>query len=80
MPRAKWGRCHAFETGTAAVLALWSEDEDWSGKVSLPVTQYRDVAGRLVKLAGSSDVKLTSSPIYIVGEKGRAKELLAACR
>lgn len=74
------GRCHAFETATGAVLALWSDDEDCQEKMALPAQQYVDLMGAVVKLGRGQQVVLTSSPIYIVADKGRAKELLGACR
>jgi hypothetical protein len=65
----------AFETGAHATLVLW----DPNGKTTVAIPDgvtCEDIMGR--ELAGSN-VRLTGSPVYLIGPPDQAKQILAAC-
>ena len=73
------GHCFAFETPKRSVLVVWLADEDAEADVTVPAgaTAVRDFMGR--KLT-SRRVTLSTSPHYIVGPAGGAKDLLRFLR
>ena len=76
-PLGDLGHAVGFETAKAAVVALWTEGDEPGTRVTLGSRDgivLLDVVGR--KIAGP-DVNLSTSPVYVVGPPGKAKELLA---
>ena len=74
------GHCAAFETGRRSVLVLWKEDEASGGTVTEPSSSdlpWLDAMGRRIT---SQPINLSSSVIYLVGQAGKAKELLESIR
>jgi hypothetical protein len=74
------GHAVAFETGKAAVVAVWTEGDEPRDRVVLPADEgivLLDIVGR--KINGLA-VNLSASPVYVVGPSGKAKELLAALK
>ncbi|MDD4870036.1 MAG: hypothetical protein PHR77_05700 [Kiritimatiellae bacterium] len=72
------GYVMAFETGTKSVLVLWKDDVDVRGSVSALAStgvKWMDLMGRSII---SMPVKLSTSPVYILGPTGKGKELLQA--
>jgi hypothetical protein len=73
--RTQGGFIFAFETGAHATLVLWDPDE--KATVSIPSgATCEDIMGRRV---GGSSVRLTGSPVYLIGRPGDAGRILAAC-
>ena len=73
------GYAVAFETGGHSVLVLWCADDGAGSSVAgLPSAglAWRDMMGR----AMPSPPALSTSPVYVLGPAGKAKELLAAVR
>jgi len=71
------GHAVGFETAKATVVALWTEGDEPGAHVTLPSGDgvvLLDVVGR--KIAGPG-INLSTSPVYVVGPLGKAKELLA---
>ncbi len=67
------GLVFGFETGNQAVLVLW--DPEQKATASVPDgTTCVDIMGRSVK---GPSIRLTGSPVYILGRAGTAKELLS---
>lgn len=73
----KHGYCLAFETGARCVLAFWQTEEQPGLLLSFPGmkggARWLDAMGRRLPEAP----RLSSSPVYLVGEKGRAAEMLS---
>jgi hypothetical protein len=70
------GHCLAFETGKQSILALWCEDDEPGLEVTLPAgAAAMDVMGRTI---GGPHLKLSTSPTYVLGPSGKAKELLSS--
>jgi hypothetical protein len=72
------GRCLAFEAGGRSVLIFWKEDEeaaaDRVAAPGQPGAAWFDLMSRRLP----PPVGLSTSPAYLVGPAGQAKELLAA--
>jgi len=72
------GRCLAFEAGGRSVLMLWKEDEEAAAAgvtaPAEPEVAWLDLMGRKL----SPPARLSTSPAYLVGPAGKAKQLLAA--
>lgn len=70
------GYCFAFETGKKAVLVLWTSDRNTEIKVGTGAISVEclDLMGRNVP---AESVKLTTTPVYLVGPAGKAKELVS---
>ena len=73
------GWAMAFETGKQSVVILWDADEDPAGRIAVASASGRwmDVMGRPL---AAQPVSLSTSPAYLVGPAGKAKELLASIR
>ena len=74
------GHAAAFETGKQSLVALWSEGDEPGLRVAVPAGEglgVVDVVGR--KMAGES-LGLSTSPAYLVGPPGKAKELLKSLK
>lgn len=74
------GHAAAFETGKQSLVALWSEGDEPGLRIALPAGDglaVLDVVGR--KMAGES-LALSTSPAYLVGPPGKAKELLKSLK
>jgi len=74
------GWAMAFETGKQAVVALWDADDDPAARsaVTLPGGgRWMDICGRPFAAPPSG---LSTSPAYLIGPAGKAKELLASIR
>lgn len=74
------GHAVAFETSKGAVVAVWTEGDEPGDVVVLPVGEgvvRLDIVGR--KINGLT-INLSSSPVYVIGPSGKAKELLAALK
>ena len=69
------GLMFAFETGKQTVLVLWDPDEKATATVPAGVTCL-DIMGREIK---ESKVRLTGSPVYVIGLAGAAKKIVAEC-
>jgi hypothetical protein len=70
------GYAMTFETGTKSVMVLWKDDVDAGGSVNLSVTdntRWIDLMGRPIV---SLPVKLSTSPVYVLGVSGKGRELL----
>ena len=70
----------AFETGKQSVLILWEEEEGPLASVGVSASaklRWLDLMGREV---APRPVKLSTSPLYLVGPAGKAKELLESLR
>jgi hypothetical protein len=67
----------AFETGRQSVLVLWSAEEEPAsgGSVEVPSADVRrlDAMGRPLPTPA---VRLSPSPVYLLGPAGKARELL----
>ena len=80
LPLGELGHAVSFETAKAAVVALWTEGDEPGDRVTLTAREgvvLLDIVGR--KIAGPA-VSLSTSPVYVVGPPGKAKELLAAVK
>jgi hypothetical protein len=71
------GWAMAFETGKQSVVALWNADEDPASRISVTSTDRRcmDVMGRTL---AAQPAGLSTSPVYLIGPAGKAKELLGS--
>jgi hypothetical protein len=72
------GHAAAFETGKKSVAVVWQEEE--GGDIAIAAgadVECLDLMGR--KLA-AKPVKLSTSPVYLVGAAGKAKGLLDSLR
>jgi hypothetical protein len=80
LPLGELGHAVAFETTKAAVVALWTEGDEPAARVTLVTGEnvaLLDIVGR--KIAGPT-VSLSTSPVYVLGPPGKAKELLMAVK
>ncbi|HQH52085.1 MAG TPA: hypothetical protein PKY01_06640 [Candidatus Hydrogenedentes bacterium] len=69
------GLVFAFETGRQAVLVLWDPEEN--ATVSVPDRATRlNIMGQEIN---RSRLRLTASPVYLIGETGSARQLFLEC-
>ena len=72
------GYAMAFEATDRSVVLLWKDSPGSKVRVDAPTDSKRlDLMGRTVP-AGPID--LSTSPVYLVGPAGKAKEMLAGVR
>ena len=73
------GWAMAFETGKQSVIALWNADDDPAVRIAVTSAsgQWMDVMGRTL---AKPPAGLSTSPAYLIGPAGKAKELLASIR
>ncbi len=69
------GLVFAFETENQATLVLWDPSERATNHIPNGATCL-DIMGRKVE---GPEVRLTASPVYFVGQAGRAKQFFAEC-
>lgn len=69
------GLIFGFETGSRAVLVLWDPEEKATADVPKGAACL-DIVGREIK---DAQIRLTGSPVYLVGQSGTARQLLAEC-
>ncbi|MGE5609974.1 MAG: hypothetical protein ACM359_12020, partial [Bacillota bacterium] len=70
------GYCVAFETGRSSVLVLWQTEDSTAISIAAPATKdvsWLDTVGRTLT---SPPSPLSSSPVYLIGQSGQAKDLL----
>jgi hypothetical protein len=69
------GYIFAFETGPRSTLVLWDPEEKTT--VNIPArANCTDIMGRVVP---GRSVRLTGSPVYMTGDPGEARKILAEC-
>jgi len=73
------GYCFAFETGKQAVLVLWTTNGGVRQTVAVPsaARECLDVVGRTISMR---PIALSTSPVYILGPAGTAKELTGSLK
>jgi hypothetical protein len=74
------GWAMAFETGKQSFVALWNADEDPATRTAISSSgsgRWMDIMGRPIAAPPAS---LSTSPAYLIGPAGKAKELLASVR
>ena len=74
------GWAMAFETGKQSVVALWDADEDPATRTAVSSSgsgRWMDIMGRPLTAPPAG---LSTSPAYLIGPAGKAKELLASIR
>ena len=72
------GWAMAFETGKQSVVALWNADEDPATRTAVSSSgsgRWMDIMGRPI---AAQPVGLSTSPVYLIGPAGKAKELLGS--
>ncbi len=74
------GRAVAFRTDRRAVVVLWSADEEAPGAVAAPASPGVALLDAMGRNLPPEKADLTSSPMYLVGPAGMAKQLLDAVK
>jgi len=70
------GWAMAFKTGKQSVVILWDADEDPAARIaatSSAAGRWMDIMGRPL---AAPPAGLSTSPVYLIGPAGKAKELL----
>lgn len=74
-PLAGLGHAVAFETGTGSLVALWTEGDEAGLRIVIPADDGTSVVDTVGRPRAAGSVKLTSSPIYLLGPPGHAQRL-----